>query len=375
MKNNQTEHKHHERLAGLELLRFISAFSVLVWHYQHFSMIGLNLVDFDRVGQPFYQTLRLFYDFGYFGVQVFWCISGFIFFIKYGHAIRVGAVDARSFLIARFSRLYPLHFTTLIITLILQYGYTKFGNDYFVYGENDGRHFLLQILLASEWGFEAGRSFNGPIWSVSVEVLVYLIFFYSMKKFGPSLWINIFIMIICVIIRLLGVKSNIVQCLAFFYLGGCAAVVYWVARGDDRSILAEYMLAGLSLLIFLIGLFLGFFIIASYAAVTCIFFSVVLFWVAALNSGRVSLKLIGVVETLGNLTYASYLTHFPIQLAIAIWFRSIEKSVPYQHEGVLMLYVGSVFLTAYFVFEYFERPMQLAIRQRFHERKNTGIGK
>ena len=172
MKNNQIDHTRKERLAGLELLRFISAFSVLVWHYQHFSIIGLNLVDFDRVSQSFYQILRIFYDFGYFGVQVFWCISGFIFFIKYGHAIRVGAVDARSFLIARFSRLYQLHFTTLIITLILQYGYTKFGNDYFVYGENDGRHFLLQILLASEWGFEAGRSFNGPIWSVSVEVLV-----------------------------------------------------------------------------------------------------------------------------------------------------------------------------------------------------------
>ena len=113
----------------------------------------------------------------------------------------------------------------------------------------------------------------------------------------------------------------------------------------------------------------------GYAAVTCIFFSVVIFWVAALNSGRVSPNLCGVVEALGNLTYASYLTHFPIQLAIAIWFRSTEKSVPYQQEWFLALYVGSVFLTAYVVFEYFERPMQLAIRQRFQALRKIGIGK
>jgi peptidoglycan/LPS O-acetylase OafA/YrhL len=61
MKNNQIDHTRKERLAGLELLRFISAFSVLVWHYQHFSIIGLNLVDFDRVSQSFYQILRIFY--------------------------------------------------------------------------------------------------------------------------------------------------------------------------------------------------------------------------------------------------------------------------------------------------------------------------
>jgi peptidoglycan/LPS O-acetylase OafA/YrhL len=49
----------HE-LAGIELLRFLSAFAILVWHYQHFFFVG----KFDdalaleiRASLPFYSIL------------------------------------------------------------------------------------------------------------------------------------------------------------------------------------------------------------------------------------------------------------------------------------------------------------------------------
>ena len=32
------------------------------------------------------------------------------------------------------------------------------------------------------WGFEKGYSFNGPVWSVSAEVLIYFIFFFTTLK-------------------------------------------------------------------------------------------------------------------------------------------------------------------------------------------------
>src|ERR1700733_16065977 len=71
------------RLPGLELIRFSAALAVLVWHYQHFSYVGATPMNFVREQQPFYPLLSLFYNFGPFGVQVFWTISGFIFFWKY----------------------------------------------------------------------------------------------------------------------------------------------------------------------------------------------------------------------------------------------------------------------------------------------------
>jgi peptidoglycan/LPS O-acetylase OafA/YrhL len=68
------------KLLGLEVIRFISAMAVLLWHYQNFSYIGDHSENFIREAQPFYSPLKLFYEYGQFGVQVFWCISGFIFF-------------------------------------------------------------------------------------------------------------------------------------------------------------------------------------------------------------------------------------------------------------------------------------------------------
>ena len=62
----------------------------------------------------------------------------------------------------RFSRLYPLHFATL---LFVAAAFLAFGP--YIY-ESDAYHFVLNVLLASSIGFEKGYSFNGPSWSISV---------------------------------------------------------------------------------------------------------------------------------------------------------------------------------------------------------------
>jgi peptidoglycan/LPS O-acetylase OafA/YrhL len=46
---------------------------------------------------------------------------------------------------------------------------------------NDFYHFFLNIFLISFWGIEKGFSFNTPIWSVSIEILAYIIFFISIN--------------------------------------------------------------------------------------------------------------------------------------------------------------------------------------------------
>ena len=45
-----------KKLLGLEVMRFIAAFAILVWHYQHFTF---NLsINFVREEQPFYSWLK-----------------------------------------------------------------------------------------------------------------------------------------------------------------------------------------------------------------------------------------------------------------------------------------------------------------------------
>ena len=79
------------KLLGLELIRCISAVAVLFWHYQHFWFVGQTAQEFAAAQQPLYSVFKLFYQHGSFGVQVFWCISGYLFFWKYRDAV----ADAR----------------------------------------------------------------------------------------------------------------------------------------------------------------------------------------------------------------------------------------------------------------------------------------
>ena len=210
--------KNTKTFYGIEILRFISALAILIWHYQHFYFLGdQNLVT---ENQPFYDLFKLFYIYGFQGVNFFWCISGFIFFWKY--ADKVKSISAYQFFKIRFARLYPLHFATLIIVVILQYFYFIEMKEIFLNHKNDLYHFFLQIFMASYWGFEDGHSFNSAIWSISIEILVYIFFYILLKIFGASTYINFFIIGICIILKaLLEYNAHVFfDCSLFFFVGG-----------------------------------------------------------------------------------------------------------------------------------------------------------
>ena len=86
------------KLIGLEIIRFISAIAVLIWHYQHFAYVADKPENFLIESQPFYNIFSFFYLHGYYGVEVFWCISGFIFFWKYKDVIENKVIGPKLFL-------------------------------------------------------------------------------------------------------------------------------------------------------------------------------------------------------------------------------------------------------------------------------------
>src|SRR4051812_19181048 len=185
------------KLPGLELLRFLAAFSVLVGHYQHFAFVADRPVDFVIDRLPFSGLLYPFYYTRLPGVWVFWCISGFIFFWKYRDAIADRSIDSRTFFVLRLSRLYPLHAVTLLLVAALQAVYFQLNGYFLVYQDNDLRHFVLQIFMASNWGLEDGNSFDGPVWSISVEVLVYIVFFLMLRLVTRSALLNLIVIVAC----------------------------------------------------------------------------------------------------------------------------------------------------------------------------------
>ena len=102
--------KDPKAFPGIEALRFFCSFAVLLWHYQHFfcAAPGEFLPRWEARRQPLFAYLRPIYEHGNLAVEVFWAISGFIFFWKYVSALHSRALSLPKFWVLRFSRLYPL---------------------------------------------------------------------------------------------------------------------------------------------------------------------------------------------------------------------------------------------------------------------------
>jgi peptidoglycan/LPS O-acetylase OafA/YrhL len=352
------------KLLGLEALRFVAAFAVLIWHYQHFAYIAEKPVGLARDRLPLYSLLQPFYEAGQYGVWVFWCISGFIFFWKYRDAIHDRSMRGWTFFVFRLSRLYPLHLVTLLIVAILQSVYFRGHGYFFVYQENDIRHFLLQIFMASEWGFQRGDSFDGPIWSISVEVLVYIVFFLMLRFVTKSVLLNIFVIVLC-----LNMRGHVFSCLAFFYAGGLAAIarraITSAAFRTAIETAAWSIVAIIPVLIWQFSLSAG---MADWAFLLT--YTPILLFCLSCNM-TFSAATQRLLEAAGNMTYSSYLLHFPIQLLIALSFAMSGSRVPFYDSWFFVMFVASTLLAAYFAFRYFEAPAQNLLRSYFLPERET----
>lgn len=351
------------KLLGLEVVRFVSAFAVLVWHYQHFFFVGGDPVNFVRQQQPFYGLFRLFYDYGHYGVEVFWCVSGYIFFWKYRNAIADRKVSGRSFLILRFSRLYPLHIVTLLIVAALQLAYFHYTQLYYVFQHNGLGDFGLQLLLAGQWIDPNNVGFNGPIWSISIEVLVYLLFFLCLRFVTRSWVLNAALLLLWPVCHFLHKDHRLIDCVYFFYAGGLGAILRQSIRSEAWGLrvtaVAGIYVGALSMLAWSTHLADRWYFSQSYlmtAVPALIFFSAHHFQI--LSRGQ------HVIAAAGNMTYSSYLIHFPIQLLIMMGFYLANTPVPAASPWLFCAFFAVTLILSRATYVSFEAPAQRWIRSR-----------
>ena len=348
------------KLLGLEALRFLTAFAILVHHYRHFAFIADEPVDFVPDRLPLYGLLQPLHDSGAFGVWVFWCISGFIFFWKYRDPIAERSVGGWKFFVLRFSRLYPLHLVTLLLVALLQPAYFSLRGCFFVYQDNDLPHFLAQLVMASNWNIVYGHSFNGPIWSISVEVIVYLVFFVILLA-TRSWLLNVAVVAACLGVTYGLATSQVTSCLALFYVGGLAAMARKaVAKAALRSVIeAGAWIAALIIplaVVSLAGDQLGRIDLPLFLTCT----PILLFCLSREISVPASVQ--KAIEAAGNMTYSSYLLHFPIQLVIVIGFAVTGWQIPLYDVTFFAAYLAGALLLSYLTYRHFEAPAQNLIR-------------
>jgi peptidoglycan/LPS O-acetylase OafA/YrhL len=356
------------KLLGLEVLRFLTAFAILVFHYRHFAFVADEPVGLVNDRLPLYRLLRVFYDFGPYGVWIFWCISGFIFFWKYRDAISDRSVGGWKFFVLRFSRLYPLHIATLLLVALVQPLYFNLNGYFFVYQENDLRHFLPQLLMASNWGFQNALSFDGPIWSISVEVLVY--FFFFIMLLATRSWLLNLVVIAAsltasgqVAAACLTASGQVGACFAFFYVGGLAAMARRAVTPSVYRLAAESAgwLVVIAFPLWAWQCTNGHLESMDLLLLLLTFTPILLFCLSRDIVMPASLQ--KVVEAAGNMTYSSYLLHFPIQLMAVVVFAIVRAPIPLYDGTFFGLFIGTTLLASYLTYRYFEAPAQNLIRE------------
>jgi peptidoglycan/LPS O-acetylase OafA/YrhL len=344
------------KLLGLEVLRFLTAFAILVFHYRHFAFVADEPAGLVSARLPFYGLFHVMFDAGVYGVWIFWCISGFIFFWKYRDAIADQSIGGWKFFVLRFSRLYPLHLATLLLVALLQPVYFGLNGYFFVYQDNDLWHFLLQLFMASNWGLQNGNSFDGPIWSISVEVLVYILFFLMLLA-TRSWLLNLVVIAGC-----LTTNGQIAACFAFFYIGGLAAIARRAiaTMAFKRIVEAAAWVAAVMLppsaWFFMQGRLVGsdFLLLLTYTPILLFCLSCDVTVPAPIQKA---------VEAAGNMTYSSYLLHFPIQLTMVIGFTLAKAQIPLYDATFFGIYLAVTLLASYLAFRYFEAPAQNLLRE------------
>lgn len=348
-------------LCGLHLLRFLLALSILIVHFPHFFFpYGAEQPDLNTL--PFYLVLNPIYAYGGFAVSIFWMISGIIFYVFYMPQVRDLHISFPTFFKLRLTKLYPVHLLTLFLVAILQYSYTTIHGSSFIYGNNDLTHFILNILMINFWNAKFGLSFNGPFWSVSVEIFVYILFFLLSRNSLLNSTRNIaFIVITFFIFYALGILSPFYECSLYFF-GGVLLASNFNRITFNILILLIFLCIVSCIFRFYNPSFLE---VAELKRIVDLIiklnFSVALIVLFVRVFSPVSSKIKGIFMQLGNITCSVYMIHISLQL-ILIYFFFDKGTVFFNTELFFAFYIFISLVLGFLVYQLFELPAQKFFR-------------
>ncbi len=350
-----------ERFYWVDTLRGLAAIVVVVFHYHHFYLTD----NFGRAAIPSADTFPyanilkpLYGPFAAKAVELFWLISGFVF----AHVYLPRPVSAWTFGVARFARLYPLHFATLLYVAVLQAVSLNVAGHWQVYANNDVRHFLLQLSMSSNWiSWSRGLSFNGPIWSVSLEIIVYGLFFLS--AFAMRRAPIIVSLVLCVAswvwvvfepTRLPLIQKGVFDCAGYFSVGSLLYTLHL-----DKSLARCAALTALGICVSIIG------VTADSERVIIVGVAAAMLSIAV-GLDRVAPAYGAHLSPLGDISYSLYLVHVPLQMTVLLAADlAFEETRSFADSYLtLPIYVATVVAVAFAVYRWFERPISQGNRMR-----------
>lgn len=149
--------------ASLDVLRFMAASFILLFHYGSTAPVNLGTV------LPIFQQ-------GWLATDFFLFLSGYILSRAYGRRLVTSHMRRTHFFLRRFARLWPSHVLVLLAfgAFIIASSAAGFApNHAEKYGLAD---FAAQAFLVHGWGMMHAESWNTPTWTLSVLLVCYGLF-------------------------------------------------------------------------------------------------------------------------------------------------------------------------------------------------------
>lgn len=362
------------RLKPLDALRGVAALGVAFFHYQHFG--GDSKLYPWRNSEP----ASWLYARGWMLVDFFFVLSGVVLTYKYLKPLTEKALSGRDFLFLRLSRIYPLHFATLLVCAITEWRLMANKLPTLIYGNDDLYHFVLNLFFLQNGIAEEGFSFNGASWSVGTEVVAYVVFFWLTQRHGKRYVAMAFSALVVGLsiykarFSFPFLNETVARTLIGFFTG---SLLYLVIQSAEKRGTARYLgFAALALLALIVSLvqWIGYdAVIGGSGFRTAVPHTISIFplvVVAALTVPVLSSILsIRPLTYLGDISYAVYLLHVPLQMIIISYFNAHHRRIPTEKPIFLLSFLISLLVLATLVHRLFEVPAREWLRKRLVESK------
>lgn len=328
----------------LDLLRFLAALAVLVFHlaFRGGAADGLSPLVYD----PLVPVAK----YGYLGVDLFFMISGFVIMMS------ARAESVWKFVVSRLTRLYPAFWICCSVTfvVILISGTTRFPSSLQVY--------LINMTMLP--GSTGTKFLDGSYWSLGIELRFYflvalVILIGQINNAERFVYGWLLITILANFVPLPWVEMKLILKYAPYFIAGAifyfirlqgATPLRWAAIGASWLLAVDRALAACAAQV-------EHYQIPHSTAVVVVLTTLFFLVFAAIALRRTGPLAKHRWPMLGALTYPLYLIHQTVGYLLITTF--------YPTVNVHMLFWGTVglsLLAAYIVCRYLEKPLASALR-------------
>lgn len=334
-----------------DILRFFLALSVVFFHVKHFAQqTALTSIPED-FQPPLFWLLEPIYTYGYHAVTVFFFLSGFML----ASHITSEKFDHVRFMRKRLARIYPAHLISLIYMALLSLTVASTTNlNLFITYNDNITNFLASFFLLNGLGLTKDFSFNLPSWSLSVELLCYIVFAILVSTCRSHLT-KIFGALIVLGGSISAVNAgpmigNVGNGLTFFFGGAVFALVFTkranLAKQASTWILFFLILGSLVSFVLSINIPLGpqkfIWIFFTLPLATAAIYYIDTYIEKKTNSARP-------FKYLGLMSFSIYIWHFPVQASMfyLIVILDVELTSWYNNWLTLVVYIAVSMLVAH----------------------------